>query len=116
MAETKEVEKDIEVYNTGETNHDTSAGKLRKNQSQVLPAAEAKRMMAYSYIVRADSISKTGAGNNAELAKENGALKAQVAELQGKLKDFLGASKMAELKELQEKHAAPADAEVAPQA
>ena len=116
MAEGKDakVEADVEVYNQGDTTHQTSKGPLRPNHALILPALEAKRMCAYSYIVTADKILKSAgvSAGNELLKKENDQLKAQikklegeVGSLQGKVEDFLNVSKMAELKELQEKHA-----------
>lgn len=120
MAEVKEKEETkvelVEMYNQGQTPHVTSVGMLMPNNSVLVPALEASRLGAYSYIVPASKILKTSAGND-KLKAENTQLNLQIEELnkqvealQGKVTDFLGASKLAELKGLQEKHA-PAEAE-----
>jgi len=102
----------VELYNQGGTRHTTSKGDFHPNSSIVVPESEAKRLTSYSYIVPLSKISKIATGNNDALKAENAKLQgqvkdltAQVEALQGKVTEFLGASKMAELKELQEKHA-----------
>jgi len=94
----------VEVINQGGATHTTSKGKLAPNCGIALPASEAKRMLAYTHIVRADSIVKS-AGDSAALRKENADLKAMVKDLEAKVADFLGAASKKDLEALQDKHA-----------
>ena len=105
MSEEKAVAvKMVDVINQGGCTHITSKGPLGPNCGMSLPEAEANKMLVYRYIVRADSIVKS-VGDSSALKDENAALKAKVAELQAKVNEFLGVAKMADLKDLQEKHA-----------
>ena len=106
-------EKMVDVINQGGGPHAVSTGVLRPGQSISVPESEAKRLCAYKHIVLASSVIKSVADNE-ELKKENAELRAQIVALQGKVDEFLGAGKLAELKALQEKHA-PAKPEEVPQ-
>jgi hypothetical protein len=117
MADEKEVL--VAVINQGGGKYSTSRGELCPKSGISLPEAEAKKLCGYRDVVLASSV--VDATGDAALAKENAGLKAQVAELlkklgapddkdaqiaelQGKVDEFLKAKTKADLTDLQEKH------------
>ena len=70
-----------------------------------VPESLAKKLIgAYKHVKLASSVVPS-AGKSEDLAKENADLKAQVADLQGRLREFLDAGSKKDLDALQDKHA-----------
>jgi hypothetical protein len=101
----KVAEKMVAIINQGGATLVASTGRCGRGQSIEVPEKEAETLLRYKHIVLASSVVKS-VGDAEGIKKENVALQTQVAELQKKLQDFLGATSKKQLEELQEKHGA----------